>query len=61
MIYQFQHSKTVTASSPLHELDALTTGHIKIHGWHQCKDGMEMLKTHVDIMLIGCTHKMQQK
>ena len=61
MIRQIQHSKTVTASGPLHELVALTTGHIKIHGWNHCKDGMKILLKHVDIMLIGYTHKMEQK
>ena len=52
---------TLTASSPLHKLDALTTGHIKIHGLHPYKHGMKIILKQVDIMIIGCTNKMQQK
>ena len=57
----FSIDRKLTASSPLHKLYALTTRHIKIHGWHHCKYGMTYLKAHVDIKLIGCTHKMQSK
>ena len=42
---------TLTASSPLHKLDALTTGHTNIHGLHLCKYGIIMLLKHVDMML----------
>ena len=52
--------RKLTASSPLHQLDALTTGNIKIHGFKPCKDDINMLLKHVDITPIGCTHKMQK-
>ena len=42
---------TLTTSSPLHKLDALTKGHIKINGLHHWKYGMIMLLKHVDMML----------
>ena len=37
----------------------VTTKLIRIQDLHHCKDGMMELIKHVDMMLIGCTHKMQ--
>ena len=51
--------KSATSSGLLGMLVLVITGHIKIQGLHHCKDGMKMLLKHVDMMLIGCTHKMQ--
>ena len=36
---------------PTFKLMLVTTGHIKIHGLHHYKDGMNMLLKHVDMML----------
>ena len=51
--------KTATASTLLNMLDAFSTRLKKIHGLHHYKYGMMKFKTHVELMLIGCIHKMQ--
>ena len=43
--------KSATSSSILHKLVLVTTRHMKIHGLHYCKDGMNMLLKRVDMML----------
>ena len=43
--------KSATSSSTLHKLVLVTTRHIKIHGLHHYKDGMNMILKHVDMML----------
>ena len=53
----FSIDKTLTASSPLHNLDALTTGDIEVHGLHPCKAGMIMLLKNIDMMLKRKSYK----
>ena len=43
--------KSATSSSTLDKLVLVTKRHIKMHGLHHFKDGMNMLLKHIDMML----------
>ena len=49
--------KTETSRSLVCMLVLVTTEITQIQGIHLCKDGMAYIKTHVEIMLIRCTHQ----
>ena len=53
--------KSETLRSLVCMLVLVTTEITKIHGIHPWKDGMAYFKTHVELMLIRCTHQKQQK
>ena len=53
--------KSETLRSLVCMLVLVTTQITKIHGIHLCKDGMAYIKTHVELLLIRCTHQQQQK
>ena len=56
-----QGLKSATSRSLVYMLVLVTTEITKIHGLYYWKEGMAYNKTHVELMLIGCTHQTWQK